>query len=65
MTLHGGLRCGPQAQTRLKRATCAGCKFWTQTGENAHTGRQYGECLLEQLTRFGGDAVCSLFEARK
>ena len=66
MSLHGGVRCGPYAQTRiLKRTTCKDCKLWQLTGENTHTGRQYGECLLEQLTRFGGDAVCSLFEARK
>ena len=68
MTFPAGSRCtpypSPQARI-LERTTCKDCKLWRLTGENTHTGRQYGECLIEQLTRFGSDAVCSLFEARK
>ena len=65
MTLHGGLRCGPQAQTRLKRANCEGCKFWRQTGENTHTGRKYGDCIQYQLCTFASQSGCNAFEARK
>ena len=66
MTLQGGIRCGPCSQTRLKRATCEGCKFWRQTGENTYTGKLYGECVKLQVITFGGHGdICPFFEARK